>query len=468
VKVVINGAGIAGPTLAYWLQRAGHQVLLVEQAPQLRRGGYIIDFWGLGYDIAEKMGLIPRIRSQGYQVREVRFVDKRGRRRGGFSTDAFQRLTGGRFTSLRRSDLAAAIYDAAAEHIETLFGDSVAGITDKGSGVEVSFVHAAPREADLVIGAGGLHSPVRQLAFGPDSDFEFPLGYYVAAFEIDGYQPRDELIFLTHGIPGRQISRFSMRDDKTLFLFVFESKYYPSEFPTTDEGRKAAVSTAFEGVGWECPQILAAMQDVGSIYFDRVSQILDEGPGRADRRRRRGGLPAGRRGDRSGDDRSIHAGGRAARPGWGLRRGLCALPGAHAAVRAGQAGIRLQVRFKLRPQQHPGRGRPEPGHRPAAIPRLIRPADRPQPARRSRAAGLRLLGSAAAPSVTKAQEPWVIACAFTGPACYTVKIITSARFGRGGCLAAGGPGRHQGDTPLVIESAHFGTAAGVPEAPRIP
>jgi 2-polyprenyl-6-methoxyphenol hydroxylase-like FAD-dependent oxidoreductase len=273
VKVVINGAGIAGPTLAYWLQRAGHQVLLVEQAPQLRRGGYIIDFWGLGYDIAEKMGLIPRIRSQGYQVKEVRFVDKRGRRRGGFSTEAFQRLTGGRFTSLRRSDLAAAIYDAAAEHIETLFGDSVAGITDKGSAVEVSFVHAAPREADLVIGAGGLHSPVRQLAFGPDSDFEFPLGYYVAAFEIDGYQPRDELIFLTHGIPGRQISRFSMRDDKTLFLFVFESKYYPSEFPTTDEGRKAAVSTAFEGVGWECPQILAAMQDVGSIYFDRVSQI---------------------------------------------------------------------------------------------------------------------------------------------------------------------------------------------------
>ena len=112
MHVVINGAGIAGPTLAYWLSRSGHEVVLVEKAPRLRTGGYVVDFWGIGYDIAEKMGLIPRIRELGRQVREVRFVDRHGRRSGGFSVDVFGRLTKGRFTSLRRSDLAATIYQA--------------------------------------------------------------------------------------------------------------------------------------------------------------------------------------------------------------------------------------------------------------------------------------------------------------------------------------------------------------------
>ena len=79
MRIIINGAGIAGPTLAYWLREAGHEVVLVEAAPQLRTGGYVIDFGLVGYDIAEKMGLIPRLRELGYQVRELRFVDREGR-----------------------------------------------------------------------------------------------------------------------------------------------------------------------------------------------------------------------------------------------------------------------------------------------------------------------------------------------------------------------------------------------------
>jgi 2-polyprenyl-6-methoxyphenol hydroxylase-like FAD-dependent oxidoreductase len=79
MRVIINGAGIAGPTLAYWLRKAGHDVVLVEAASQLRTGGYVIDFGLVGYDIAEKMGLIPWLRELGYQVRELRFVDREGR-----------------------------------------------------------------------------------------------------------------------------------------------------------------------------------------------------------------------------------------------------------------------------------------------------------------------------------------------------------------------------------------------------
>ena len=273
MRIIINGAGIAGPTLAYWLHQSHHEVLLVERAPKLRSGGYIIDFWGLGYDIAEKMGLIPRIRESGYQVREVRLVDNQGRTAGGFPADVFDRLAKGRFTSLRRSDLAAAIYEALDGDVETLFDDSVADITDAGRQVRVSFERAAPREADLVIGADGLHSRVRQLAFGPEAKFEVPLGYHVAAFEVDGYRPRDELVYVGHGVPGRQVSRFALRNDKTLFLFIFRDDYLRARDLTGEPERRAALRSVFADVGWECPQILAAMDRADGIYFDRVSQI---------------------------------------------------------------------------------------------------------------------------------------------------------------------------------------------------
>jgi 2-polyprenyl-6-methoxyphenol hydroxylase-like FAD-dependent oxidoreductase len=273
MRIIINGMGIAGPTLAYWLSKSGHEVALVEEAPQLRRGGYVIDFWGLGYDVAEKMGLIPQIRELGYQVQEVRFVDRRGRRSGGFPVDVFGRLTHGRFTSLRRSDLSATIYQALDHQVEAIFGDSIAKVEDAGQRVHVSFDHAAPREADLVIGADGLHSRVRELAFGPEAGFEFSLGYHIAAFEVDRYRPRDELVYVSYGVPGKQISRFSMHEDKTLFLCVFRDEYLPDGNPSTEQERKSALRDVFGGLGWECAEILAAMDRVREIYFDQVSQI---------------------------------------------------------------------------------------------------------------------------------------------------------------------------------------------------
>jgi 2-polyprenyl-6-methoxyphenol hydroxylase-like FAD-dependent oxidoreductase len=267
VNIVINGLGVAGPALAYWLTKSGHDVLLVEQAPCRRVGGYVVDFWGIGYDIVEKMGLIAEIRRLGYQVREVRFVDRHGLKRGGFDVDVFGRMTNDRFTSLPRSDVSATIYRAIEGKVETIFGDSVAAIEEYNHGVHVAFDHAPPRDADLVIGADGLHSRVRQLAFGPESDFNVSLDYHVAAFEAEGYRPRDELIYLSHGLPGRQISRFSMRDDKTMFLFVFRDEYMRGDDP------KSILRNAFADAGWEWPRIEKELKSAKDIYFDSVSQI---------------------------------------------------------------------------------------------------------------------------------------------------------------------------------------------------
>jgi 2-polyprenyl-6-methoxyphenol hydroxylase-like FAD-dependent oxidoreductase len=272
MKIAINGAGIAGPALAYWLLHHGHEPVLIEKASAPRTGGYVIDFWGAGYDIAEKMGILPRLLDLGYQVGEVRFVDADGRKSGGFSTDVFTRMTGDRFTSLQRSDLAATIYSAVEGKVETVFGDGIASIEEAADRVHVGFDHAAPRDFDLVIGADGLHSRVRSLTFGQEAGFERFLGYHVAAFELTGYRPRDELTYVSQALAGRQVSRFSKRDDRTLFMFCYREKK-PAPVPEDDAGRRAALRREFADMKWEVPAVLDAMDDVENIYFDRVSQI---------------------------------------------------------------------------------------------------------------------------------------------------------------------------------------------------
>src|SRR5581483_2752887 len=150
-SVLISGIGIAGPTLAYWLERFGLPPTLVERAPHPRTGGYIIDFWGLGYDIAERMGLLPELRECSYQVSELRLVDGRGRRAGGFGIEVFRKLTGGRYVSVPRGDLARLIYRQVEGRCEAIFDDCIAQIEPRGDGVEVGFERAPARRFDLVI-----------------------------------------------------------------------------------------------------------------------------------------------------------------------------------------------------------------------------------------------------------------------------------------------------------------------------
>src|SRR5581483_10379614 len=165
LKILISGAGIAGPCLAFWLERHGFEPTLVERSPAPRTGGYIIDFWGAGFDIAERMGLIPRVLEAGYQIREVRYVNRDGRRVSGFRVKALDRMTHGRFTSLPRSALAAILLQALPPRVERIFGDSVREIEDRGGEVRVGFERGPERTFDLAIGADGLHSQVRRLVF---------------------------------------------------------------------------------------------------------------------------------------------------------------------------------------------------------------------------------------------------------------------------------------------------------------
>jgi 2-polyprenyl-6-methoxyphenol hydroxylase-like FAD-dependent oxidoreductase len=272
--VLISGAGIAGPTLAFWLARAGFRPTLIECAPALRTSGYVIDFWGLGYDIAERMNLSDEVNHVGYHIREMRIVDDNGNRLTGLGTRVFRELTGGRFVTLGRSDLSRLLFEKIRGTTETVFGNEIASLQEQPDGVEVQFRNAKKRRFDLVIGADGLHSNVRQLVFGPQDQFERQLGYYVAAFEVEGYRPRDENVYIIHSQPGRMVGRFALHDDRTLFLFVFA---FDRSVPVFDVATQKAILRERFGDGtWECPRILDKLNRTESLYFDRVSQIKME------------------------------------------------------------------------------------------------------------------------------------------------------------------------------------------------
>ncbi|HEX5756384.1 MAG TPA: FAD-binding domain [Arenimonas sp.] len=273
MKVAINGAGIAGTALAYWLSKCGHEVLLIERAPELRTGGFAINLWGIGFDALERMGLLPGLLELQHHSDELRMVDRSGRTRGGYPSSVLLKLAKGRMATLARSDIAAAIYGALDDRVETLFGDSIGAIDDDGTRVRVHFEHAPPREVDLVIGADGLHSRIRQIAFGPDDRFEHALGCHVASFEVAGYRPRNGNAYVAHTAAGRYVARFPLRDDRMLFFVLLRDEHLGGPAPTCQLERKAALTHALAGIGWESATILSALERVDDIYFDSISQI---------------------------------------------------------------------------------------------------------------------------------------------------------------------------------------------------
>lgn len=273
MDILISGAGIAGPTLAYWLLEYGNKPTIVERAPRLRTGGYVIDFWGAGFEVAERMGLVEEIKNLGYQIEEVKIVNAKGKRVAAFPAAAFSRLTQGRYTSLQRGDLASALFRSIEGTAETIFDDCIRSLAQSSDKVHVTFESGRTRDFDLVVGADGLHSQVRRLLFGPEQKFEKYLGYKAAAFQAPGYQPRDELTYVMYTQVGQQVGRFAMRGNNTMFLFTFADHSVDGGEQNDIDAQKALLRQRFATAGWECPQILKALDGAPDLYFDRVSQI---------------------------------------------------------------------------------------------------------------------------------------------------------------------------------------------------
>ena len=269
MKVLVSGASVAGPSVALWLGRAGHDVTVVEIAPALRQGGYAVDFRGdVNKTVLGRMGVLDDLRVLQTGGTAMRFVDESGRRLMRLPAE----FAGGELEVLR-ADLSRVLYEHSRERAAYRFGDSIAGLREHAGGVDVRFESGLEETYDLVIGADGLHSVVRRLAWPAERVTERHLGYYVAGWEVpntvgisgDG---------LHYNVPGRLASVGGDRRDPALAqtLFVFRSPELRYNRRDQDE-QKAIVREHFADLGWHVPALLDGLPAATELYFDSISRV---------------------------------------------------------------------------------------------------------------------------------------------------------------------------------------------------
>jgi 2-polyprenyl-6-methoxyphenol hydroxylase-like FAD-dependent oxidoreductase len=261
LSVLISGASIAGPALASWLTRYGCSVTVVERAPSVRPGGQAVDFKGATHRaVLERMGVLDEILERQTGGQDQTIVDAAGRPRAVIPGE----FTGGEI-EIRRGDLAEILYGHS--DCEYLFGDTITALTETGDGVDVTFAHARPRRFDLVVGADGIHSNVRRLAFGPERDYVQYLGYHYALAELGEKVADGEAVMYNE--PGRMAA---VGGPKASAFFVFASPELDYDRGDTDKQRQLLID-AYQGAGWRVPELMAEIPRAREFYLDSLSRV---------------------------------------------------------------------------------------------------------------------------------------------------------------------------------------------------
>lgn len=267
-QILISGASVAGPALAFWLNRYGYEVTIVERAPGIRPGGYAIDFRGPAIEVLKRMDILDEIRKHETRAGKITIVDKQSKKLAAMP-DGF---TSGELEILR-GDLATLFYEATKDNTEYIFDDSITALREGANGVTVSFQNSEPRHFDLVVGADGLHSNVRGLAFGEESQFLHHLGIYFAIFTTPNYLNLKDMAGLYYGTLGKRVGLFSAKaDTEARASFYFASPKVPYDYRDI-QAQKQMIRERFKNEVWETPQLLKYMDTAPDFYFDSVSQI---------------------------------------------------------------------------------------------------------------------------------------------------------------------------------------------------
>jgi 2-polyprenyl-6-methoxyphenol hydroxylase-like FAD-dependent oxidoreductase len=258
-NILISGAGVAGPALAYWLRRFGFNPTVVERAPALREGGSPVDFRGpVHLGVLRKMDLLGEIRKRRTHPRPWAFIDGNGKPKAKLPTD----FAGGE-VEIRRGDLSHILHEATRDGAEYIFGNWITSLEERPDGVRVTFADGASRMFDLVVGADGMHSGVRSLIFGEESAFSRHSGAYFASYTHD---PSWDLLenVEVYNEPGLMVAA-------GLLVFRPGRELRYDRHDMTEQ--KRIVAEAYAGAGWRTSEIIADMQAAPDLYLDSISMM---------------------------------------------------------------------------------------------------------------------------------------------------------------------------------------------------
>ncbi|ONI68504.1 FAD-dependent oxidoreductase [Kribbella sp. ALI-6-A] len=268
-SVLISGASIAGPALAYWLSRYGFDVTVVERAPELRRGGQAVDFKGRTHLVVlERMGLLDELQRRRTGTTDTVLVDEHDHELAVISGE----FTGGDLEILR-GDLSEILYERTAERCEYLFGDSISALTDFDDGVRVAFEHGPDRTFDLVIGADGIHSRVRGLVFGPERDFVKHLGHYYCVAGANPGGSAERQVARGHNVPGKLAVTGGSKGQQ-FYLFASSELGHGRD---DVQAQRDILRTVYADVGWQVPRMLDELDGFADFYLDSLSQVRLDG-----------------------------------------------------------------------------------------------------------------------------------------------------------------------------------------------
>lgn len=272
LTILISGVGIAGPTLAYWLARRGHRPVLIERMPELRVGGHAVDIRGTALDVIERMGLSAAVLQARTNIVTLSAVRPDGRRTYDVALRPLHEARGDREVEIMRDDLVRILFGAIADDSEVVFGDTVRAVRPQGARIGVEFERGASREVDVVVGADGQHSALRELVFGPEREFTHHLGAYLSIYTVDNLLGlRDRAVLYNE--PGRAAAMFTVRgNERAKVVLLFRSDPLDIDFADGDPQREL-LRQRFAGMGWEAGRLLEAMPDAYDFYFDEMSQV---------------------------------------------------------------------------------------------------------------------------------------------------------------------------------------------------
>jgi 2-polyprenyl-6-methoxyphenol hydroxylase-like FAD-dependent oxidoreductase len=274
-RVLISGASVAGPVLAYWLNRFGYQPTVVERTAELRfgRGGHAVDLFGPALQIIEWMGALAEVRDARTRTETIEFL-REGHRPVDVSAEMMSEGVSGRHIEIMRGDLAKIIYDVARNDIEYLFGNSITTLQETQQAIEVSFQHGVPQTFDLVIGADGLHSITRRLGFGDEQQFLHFLGGYLAVFTVPNYLDlRQRMIGFAD--VGRTAATYPVHGTGQARVLLLWRARTPHDYDRHDlSAQRRLIHGLYGDMGWEMPRLLTELEQADDLYLDSISTIV--------------------------------------------------------------------------------------------------------------------------------------------------------------------------------------------------